>query len=176
MPPSFLTKLPTPSKWNDTDALRWANELRVSCDALGIALKEAALINEATSKRIRRLRVPRGTKIDPELPENLTTTQRERKTRLLELGLSDFYVGLCFEALYVGVISVRRLAEVELLESRTRLGKGELSSIAFAMKIGHAIITDDKEARKLAETSGHALTQTTPHLFAWLIFKPKKSS
>lgn len=124
MPPSFLTKLPTPSKWSDTDVLRWANELRVSCDALGIALKEAALINEATSKRIRRLRVPRGTKIDPELPENLTTTQRERKTRLLELGLSDFYVGLCFEALYVGVISVGRLAEALLCS------QGELAELA----------------------------------------------
>jgi predicted nucleic acid-binding protein len=67
--------------------------------------------------------------------------------------------------------SISDLQAVELLESRKRLGKGELSSIAFAMKIGHAIITDDKKARKLAETSGHALTQTTPHLFAWLIFK-----
>lgn len=67
--------------------------------------------------------------------------------------------------------SISDLQTVRLLESRKRLGKGELSSIAFAMKIGHAVITDDKKARKLAETSGHALTQTTPHLFAWLIFK-----
>ena len=39
------------------------------------------------------------------------------------------------------------------------------------MKIRQAVITDDKKARKLAEDSGHALTQTTPHLFSWLIFK-----
>jgi hypothetical protein len=39
------------------------------------------------------------------------------------------------------------------------------------MKIGQAVITDDKKARKLAEDSGHTLTQTTPHLFSWLIFK-----
>ena len=38
------------------------------------------------------------------------------------------------------------------------------------MKIRNAVITDDKKARKLAETSGHHLTQTTPHLHAWLIF------
>ncbi len=63
------------------------------------------------------------------------------------------------------------LQAVKLLESRKRLGKGEISSIAFAMKIGQAIITDDVKARKLAEDSGHGLTQTTPHLFAWLIFK-----
>lgn len=63
------------------------------------------------------------------------------------------------------------LQAIKLLESRKRLGKGELSSIAFAMKIGHAVITDDMKARRLAEDSGHALTQTTAHLFAWLIFK-----
>jgi hypothetical protein len=63
------------------------------------------------------------------------------------------------------------LQAIKILESRKRLGKGELSSIAFAMKIGQAVITDDKKARKLAEDSGHALTQTTPHLFSWLIFK-----
>ena len=63
------------------------------------------------------------------------------------------------------------LQAIRLLESRKRLGKGELSSIAFAMKIGQAVITDDQKARKLAQDSGHALAQTTPHLFAWLIFK-----
>ena len=33
-----------------------------------------------------------------------------------------------------------------------------------------AMITDDQKARRLAESSGHRLTQTTPHLHAWLIF------
>lgn len=63
------------------------------------------------------------------------------------------------------------LQAIKLLESRKRLGKGELSSIAFAMKIGQAVITDDMKARKLAEDSGLAHIQTTPHLFSWLIFK-----
>lgn len=63
------------------------------------------------------------------------------------------------------------LQAVKILENRKSLGKGELSSIAFAMKIMQAVITDDKKARKLAEDSGHVLTQTTPHLFSWLIFK-----
>ncbi|WP_133610722.1 hypothetical protein [Aquabacterium commune] len=62
------------------------------------------------------------------------------------------------------------LQTIKLLESRKRLGKGELSSIAFAMKIGQAVITDDMKARKLSTDSGHQLTQTTPHLFAWLHF------
>lgn len=62
------------------------------------------------------------------------------------------------------------LQAIKILESRQRLGKGELSSIAFAMKIGQAVITDDMKARKLAEDSGHSLTQTTPRLFSWLLF------
>jgi len=62
------------------------------------------------------------------------------------------------------------LQAIKVLEERKRLGKGELSSIAFAMKIHQAVLTDDKKARKLSEDSGHRLTQTTPHLFSWLIF------
>lgn len=66
--------------------------------------------------------------------------------------------------------SIGDLQAIKLLESRKRLGKGELSTIAFAMKIGQAVITDDMKARKLAEHSGHTKIQTTPHLFSWLIF------
>ena len=66
--------------------------------------------------------------------------------------------------------SVDDLQDVRVLESRKRLGMGEISSIAFAMKIGHAVLTDDQKARKLAEAAGHRLVQTTPHLFSWLIF------
>lgn len=124
MPPAFLAKLPNPSKWSDADALRWANELRVSCDALGIALKEAKCIGESDSERIRRLHVPREAKIDPELPEHLNPTQRGRKARLLEFGLSDFYVGLCFDALTAGAISTGRLAEALLCS------QGELAELA----------------------------------------------
>lgn len=124
MPPAFLAKLPDPAQWSDADALRWANDLRVSCDALGIALKESKLIDDAVSQRFRRLRVPREAKIDPELPELLNSTQRDRKAKLLEVGLSDFYVSLCFEAFGRGVISVGRLAEALLCS------QGELSELA----------------------------------------------
>lgn len=114
MPPAFLAGLPDPSRWSDNTAVDWANRLRVSCHALGIALREAQLVNETRSQQIQRLRVPRNAKIDPELPDGLNQAQRERKARLLQLGLSDFYVGLCFDALKEGVISVGRLAEALL--------------------------------------------------------------
>ena len=67
MPPAFLGKLPSPTQWSEQDTLRWANDLRVSCAALAIALKEAKLIDEAKYQRFSRLRVPREVKVDPEL-------------------------------------------------------------------------------------------------------------
>ena len=124
MPPAFLAKLPAPSGWTDADALHWANELRVSCIALAIALKEAKLVDSAAYDRIRRLRVPREAKIDPELPDSLNDAQRRRKAHLLEMGLSDFYVGLCFEGFSSGVISAGRLAEALLCSH------GELAELA----------------------------------------------
>jgi Zn-dependent peptidase ImmA (M78 family) len=124
MPPAFLAQLPGPAQWTDADAQRWANDLRVSCVALAIALKEAKLIDAAACDRIRNLRVPREIKIDPELPDSLNAMQRERKARLLESGLSDHYVGLCFEGFSAGVISIGRLAEALLCSH------GELAELA----------------------------------------------
>lgn len=122
MPPEFLRRLPSPAAWNEADAQRWANELRVSCDALGIALKEAKIVDAAASDRIRRYRVPREAKLDPELPASLNKTQVARKVALLERGLSDHYVGLCFDAYKQGGISLGRLTEA-LLCSRGELGE-----------------------------------------------------
>lgn len=120
MPPDFLAGLPNPRSWNDRDAIDWANRLRVSCHALGIALLEAQLIDSSRSQEIQRLRVPQADKVDPELPASLTVAERRRKEHLLERGLSDAYVGLCFDALQSGVISTGRLCEA-LLTSASEL-------------------------------------------------------
>lgn len=62
------------------------------------------------------------------------------------------------------------LRMVSALEERKKLGKGELSSIALAMRLYQAVITDDRKAAKLSRDAGHGLTQTTPHLLSWLEF------
>jgi len=62
MPPDFLAGLPDPRVWSDRDAMDWANKLRVSCHALGIALLEAKLIDGNRSQEIQLLRVPREEK------------------------------------------------------------------------------------------------------------------
>ncbi len=116
MPPEFLRQLPNPEHWTQADTEHWAQELRVSCQALGISLKVEGLVSETASQRIKSSRVPRALKIDPELPTHLTYRQRERKTRLLEKGLSDQYVALCLDATSQGLITQGRLAEALLCD------------------------------------------------------------
>jgi len=68
-------------------------------------------------------------------------------------------------------LDITDLQTIEILEQRKRLGKGELSSIALAKKIGQACLTDDQKARRLAaEVIEPSKVQTTPHLFGWLVF------
>lgn len=134
MPPAFLSKLPDPNGWSDSESIDWANKMRVSCSALAIALREATLVNQTTYARISRLRVPRNAKVDPELPESLNPTQRARKEQLLERGLSDHYVALCFEAYSSGVISMGRLAEALLCSQAELL---ELANLYNRTLHGH---------------------------------------
>lgn len=134
MPPPFLRSIPVRDSWSDQEALRWANELRVSCHALGIALKEAGLVDENRGAQIQRLRVQKDAKVDPELPATLYPIQRQKKAYLLELGLSDFYVDLCFDAFKQGVISQGRLAEALLISS---FGLVELAALYGRSLHGH---------------------------------------
>lgn len=68
-------------------------------------------------------------------------------------------------------LDLDELLEVEILEKRKNLGKGELSSIAFAKRTRQAFHTDDQKARKLAsQVMDTDRVQTTPHLFGWLYF------
>ena len=69
-------------------------------------------------------------------------------------------------------LKVEDLFDYEMLERRKRLGKGELSSMVLAKKIGAAVLTDDQKGRRLAESylGGVERVQTTPHLFGWLVF------
>jgi hypothetical protein len=57
------------------------------------------------------------------------------------------------------------------LEKTGRIGKGELSAIAFAYRTRQAVLTDDQKARRLAANPSLSVaTQTTPHLLGWLIY------
>ena len=113
MPPDQLTRIP---QWSNDQAINFAQQFRVSTSALSIALREADLVDVAMANKIRSVKVHFSEKIDPEAPANLTNLQKARRLALLERGLSDYYVGLCFDAHQRGFISAGRLSEALLTD------------------------------------------------------------
>jgi hypothetical protein len=68
-------------------------------------------------------------------------------------------------------ISLEDLLEVELLENRRKLGRGELTTIAFAKTTRQSAFSDDKRARSLATAVlGPARAQWTAQLLGWLCY------
>ena len=130
-----LTMLKRISSWDESSARHWAQEFRVSTAALAKALKDAKLVDESVARIIRSVRVPKEDKIDPEARLSLTASQRDRRKGLLERGLSNYYVDLCFSAHDQGLISTGRLAEILLVEH------AELSDIGilFSRTLSHGI-------------------------------------
>lgn len=122
LPPEFLRKIPEPTNWSAAKALDWASRMKVSTEALSIALLEAGLISDEVRRELSSVRVAQDVKSDPELPESLAPNSRERKSSLLQRGLSSYYVSLCFDAYDKGLVSARRLTEM-LLCSETELGE-----------------------------------------------------
>ncbi len=115
MPPELL---PNVQRWDTALAQNWAQTLKVSTEALSYALLDTQRIDQGAAKLIRSVRVPMAEKIDPEAPEYLNESQLNRRMQLLERGLSDYYVGLCFEAHKQGLISAGRLGEALLADHK----------------------------------------------------------
>lgn len=69
-------------------------------------------------------------------------------------------------------LTLEDLQDVEILENRKRLGKGELSSIVLARRYSQGLLTDDQKARKLALIMlNRDRIHTTPHLLGWLFYE-----
>lgn len=118
MPPDFLRNIPESSNWTTDKAIDWANRLKVSIEALAIALSNAKLILQSTETQIKSVQVPSDRKIDPELPASLSPGSRQRREQSLKRGLSTFYVSLCLDAYEQDFISAGRLAEMLLVSER----------------------------------------------------------
>lgn len=116
MPSEFLRQIPEPTVWNPAKAIQWASQLKVSTEALTYALRNAQLIDGQTAQLLKSVRVPSEAKVDPEIPVGLPERSKERKLQLLAMGLSDFYVELCFDAYTCAAISRGRLAECLLID------------------------------------------------------------
>ncbi|WP_409274923.1 XRE family transcriptional regulator [Neobacillus sp. SCS-31] len=118
LPPLFLRKLSETINWDNQKIIEWSNELKVSTQALIIALKTEGLINENQFKSFKSLKVPKSLKVDPELSGDLSNNEILRKKKFLELGLSPTYVSICFEALRRNIISLDRMCEMLLIGER----------------------------------------------------------
>jgi hypothetical protein len=92
----------------------------VNTEPLAYALNEAGLIDRRQGTSLKDTKIPHDRKSDPELPDSLPPRVRARKEELLQHGLSDSYVGLCFDAYEKAVVSAGRLAEM-LLASETEV-------------------------------------------------------
>ena len=69
-------------------------------------------------------------------------------------------------------LSIDDLQDSDIVKHSQRLGRGELSSIAFCRKTNQVFLTDDQKARKIAKLIlGNEKTQTVPHIVGWLFFE-----
>lgn len=115
VPDELLAKIASGvDAWTESKLVHWAAKLRVSAHMLRIALKDRQIIGEQVFQDLKRARVPREQKVDPELA-NQSGRTRERKVAFLERGLSFHYVGECIEALRAELISRGRAAEMLMI-------------------------------------------------------------
>jgi Zn-dependent peptidase ImmA (M78 family)/plasmid maintenance system antidote protein VapI len=114
MPPTFLRSIPSSADWDKEKLLDWAKRLKVNPEVLVYALKEAGLLSDPRAEVLKQVRIPPHEKDDPELPASLSSRSRERKQELIKRGLSNYYVGLCFDAYDLEAITAGRLAEMLL--------------------------------------------------------------
>lgn len=120
MPPEFLRNIPDCGNWNNDKIIEWSVKLMVNPEPLIFALLDAKLIKRSQMSEFKNIRIPNDKKNDPELSRDLSIGSRQRKEELLQRGLSDSYVKLCFEGYEKGTITSGRLAEM-LLVSDTEL-------------------------------------------------------
>jgi len=115
VPTELVCSLPN-TEWTEDALLRIAQQLRVNTAVLAIALERERLVSKARASALMRLRLPRDTKTDPELPPSLSASSRERKRALLERGISSHYAGLCVEGFQGHLITRARMAEMLLVD------------------------------------------------------------
>ena len=119
MPPDFLRSIPQSKKWDHEKIIMWANKFKVSVIALSYALLDCGLIDKKTQNDLKRYKVKKLDKVDPELSINLSPKEYERKSFLLEHGISTSYITKCFEAYHNNIISSSRMAEMLLTDERS---------------------------------------------------------
>lgn len=102
-------------EWSPEILTKIASQLGVNIQPLLIALKNVKIINNKTYFEFKGLKIPSNLKIDPEL-SNTSERRKTIKRQLLQKGLSDHYVRLCYTSYDNDLISSQRLAEMLLVK------------------------------------------------------------
>jgi predicted nucleic acid-binding protein len=97
-------------------------------------------------------------------PRSIMTPEKQELITRLEKARKDGY----FPSQECELDDLAELAR----QAPSGLGSGEMSCIAMAYRIRSlAFITDEKKARKFAESKLSLTVETTPKLYAWLHYK-----
>ena len=101
--------------WNSPENIREiADALFVTVPALLSALKRDKIISDEKHAELRSTVTSRNTKKDVEISDDLTSQQKQKKLRLLQLGLHNKYVQKVFEAQHRKLISRAKAADMLL--------------------------------------------------------------
>lgn len=101
-------------------------------------------------------------------PRTITTPEKQELIARFEKAQKDGYFP-------IQECELDDLAELARL-APSGLGSGEMSCIAMAYRIRSlAFMTDEKKARKFAESDLKLIVETTPKLYAWLHYKQQLS-
>ena len=117
VPEVFLKSIPNPTAWNDTKIIEYSKKMYVNPESLVIGLYSANLISATEKNTLSIIKIPPHEKMDSEIPASLSQKSRERKIDLLQRGLSDNYVTLCFAAYRENKITLGRLSEMLLCDN-----------------------------------------------------------
>lgn len=134
MPGELLKQMWRPEQWRQPDRIiDAANRLSVTIPALLSALRRENLISEETRSELKDMWLRLPEKREPELGEQLSPRERERKQTLLATGLHTKYVDQGLEAHRRGLISLGKLAEMFLVDPQD---VGELAAL-FGRTLQH---------------------------------------
>lgn len=117
VPEVFLKNIPNATTWHNAKIIEYSKKMHINPEVLSIGLHSAGLISVSEKNAYSALKVPQKEKIDIEIPDSLSPKGKERKIGLLQRGLSDSYVTLCFTAYREGKVSLGRLSEMLLCDS-----------------------------------------------------------
>lgn len=112
IPKGIFTELHA-QNWTEGHLLQIAQQLKVNTQPLLIAMKSAGIISQGKYTQLQNVKVPMLQKTDPELKE-ISDNFLQAKKRVLEKGLSTYYVQLVFDGYKKGILSAGRLAEMLL--------------------------------------------------------------